>query len=56
VDKLLNHKAGKLKGVAAIYQRHEFREERARALDAWGAFCTGAADEASNVTPLARRV
>jgi integrase len=51
-DKLLNHKPGKLRGVAAVYQRHEFHKERARALDAWGGFCTGRLDEANNVTPL----
>jgi hypothetical protein len=27
----------KLRGVAAIYQRYDFAEERARALDAWAA-------------------
>ena len=35
-DKLLNHTQGTIKGVAAIYQRGEFAEERKRALDAWG--------------------
>lgn len=36
-DRLLNHVQGTIKGVAAIYQRGQFHEERARALDAWGA-------------------
>jgi site-specific recombinase XerD len=40
VDKLLAHKPARLKGVAAIYQRHEFMEERRRALEAWAAFLT----------------
>jgi integrase len=35
IDKLLAHQATKLRGVAAIYQRYDFAEERARALDAW---------------------
>ena len=34
-DKLLAHKAGKLHGVAAVYQRHDFAKEQAQALDAW---------------------
>ena len=41
VDKLLAHKPARLKGVAAIYQRHEFMEERNRALEAWAAHLTG---------------
>ena len=36
-DKLLAHKAGKLHGVAAVYQRHDFAKEQAAALDAWAA-------------------
>jgi integrase len=36
-DKLLAHQPTKLVGVAAVYQRHDFANERARALDAWAA-------------------
>ncbi len=36
-DKLLNHVSGSIRGVAAVYQRGEFAEERRRALDAWAA-------------------
>jgi integrase len=36
-DKILNHQAGTISGVAAVYQRHEFLSERRQALDAWGA-------------------
>ena len=36
-DKILNHQAGTISGVAAVYQRHEFLSERRRALDVWGA-------------------
>jgi integrase len=35
-DKILNHKAGTISGVAAVYQRHEFLSERRQALDVWG--------------------
>ena len=34
-DKLLAHKPTRLAGVASVYQRHEFRAERKRALEAW---------------------
>jgi integrase len=36
-DKILNHQAGTISGVAAVYQRHEFLSERRQALDVWGA-------------------
>jgi len=39
-DKLLNHQPAKLRGVAAVYQRHDFARERARALDVWAGLCT----------------
>ncbi len=35
-DKILNHQAGTISGVAAVYQRHEFLTEREKALDIWG--------------------
>lgn len=41
-DKLLAHKPAKLRGVAAVYQRHDFGPERARALDAWADHVGGA--------------
>jgi hypothetical protein len=36
-DKILNHQAGTISGVAAVYQRHEFLAERKDALERWGA-------------------
>jgi len=36
-DKILNHQAGTISGVAAVYQRHDFLAERKEALDLWGA-------------------
>jgi integrase len=51
VDMLLAHQAAKLKGVAAVYQRHDFAAERTRALDAWGAHMVqGPVD--TNVVPI----
>jgi integrase len=36
-DKILNHQAGTISGVAAVYQRHDFLAERRAALEVWGA-------------------
>jgi integrase len=52
VDKLLAHQPTKLRGVARVYQRHEFAKERAVALDAWASHVTG--DPADNVVAMAR--
>ena len=35
-DKILNHQSGTISGVAAVYQRHEFLNERKEALYQWG--------------------
>ena len=35
-DKLLGHVSGAIRGVAAVYQRHEFLPERKAAMLAWG--------------------
>ena len=50
VDKLLAHQPTKLRGVAAVYQRHDFARERAAALDAWAMHVIGI--EANNVIRL----
>jgi integrase len=50
VDKLLAHQSAKLRGVAGVYQRHDFARERAAALDAWAAHVIGF--ETGNVVPL----
>jgi integrase len=39
-DKILNHKSGTLKGVAAVYQRHTFEPEMKKALEAWASHLT----------------
>jgi len=36
-DKILNHQAGTISGVAAVYQRHDFRAERRESLETGGA-------------------
>lgn len=57
-DKLLAHQPSTLHGAARVYQRHDFADERARALDAWAAHVLRCADkkeeaEASKVADLA---
>ena len=41
VDKILNHTQGTIKGVAAIYNRHPYLEERRAALVLWAETVTG---------------
>lgn len=40
VDKVLNHVSGTIRGVAAVYNRFEYLEQRRAALDAWGRHVT----------------
>jgi integrase len=53
VDKILNHVSGSIEGVAAIYNRHAYLEERKAALEAWGRHVELLLQPApSNVVPL----
>jgi integrase len=36
IDRLLNHLGSAIRGVAAVYNRFEYLEERRAALEAWG--------------------
>jgi integrase len=38
VDRILNHVSGTIRGVAAVYNRHAYLEERKAALEAWGRY------------------
>jgi integrase len=40
VDKVLNHVSGTIRGVAAVYNRFAYLEERRAALEAWGRYVT----------------
>jgi integrase len=40
-DKILNHQAGIISGVAAVYQRHDFLAERRTVVEKWGAHIGG---------------
>jgi integrase len=55
-DMLLAHQPAKLRGVAGIYQRHDFARERARALDAWAEHVTRSTlgEPEANVVALRR--
>lgn len=37
VEAVLNHKSGSIKGVAAVYNRHDYAEEKRAALEVWAA-------------------
>ena len=53
VDKVLNHTAGTIRGVAAVYNRFEYLAERKTALEAWGRFvATLVHPTASNVVQI----
>jgi hypothetical protein len=36
VDRILNHTSGTIGGVARVYNRFEYQDERKAALEAWG--------------------
>lgn len=56
VEAVLNHRSGAIKGVAAIYNRHDYLEEKRRALSAWANFVMGIVEQkdAGNVIPIDR--
>jgi integrase len=52
-DKVLNHTAGTIRGVAAVYNRFAYLDERKAALEAWGSFVESLVRPVpSNVVPL----
>jgi integrase len=53
VDKILNHSVGAIRGVAAIYNRASYIEERKAALEAWGRYVESLVRPSpTNVIPL----
>jgi hypothetical protein len=56
VEAVLNHKSGVIRGVAAVYGRHSFKEEKRRALLAWARFLADLIDGGrnGNIVRLAR--
>jgi integrase len=56
VEAVLNHKSGTIKGVAAVYNRYSYADEKRHALDAWAVqlerlIC---GEPGANVVPLRR--
>jgi hypothetical protein len=37
IEKVLNHSSGSFGGIVGVYQRHDFADEKRRALERWGA-------------------
>ena len=55
VDRILNHVSGTIRGVAAVYNRHAYLEERKAALEAWGRYVENLVRPAPvSVSPLVR--
>ena len=57
VERVLNHVPAAVKGVAKVYQHHEFLPERKAALEAWGRhvdMVVNATTAAANIVPLHR--
>lgn len=53
-EAVLNHVSGAKSGVAGVYQRHDWKQEKRDALDAWGRHIDGLLNptDQSNVVPL----
>lgn len=41
IEKVLNHVSGSFGGIVGVYQRHDFADEKRRALERWGAHVAG---------------
>jgi integrase len=54
IESILNHRSGVISGIARIYNRHDFRAEKAHALTAWAAHLDRLehGDNAGNVVRL----
>ena len=37
IESILNHRSGVISGIARVYNRHDFRAEKAHALTTWAA-------------------
>ncbi|WP_245639403.1 site-specific integrase [Rubellimicrobium mesophilum] len=52
-EAVLNHVSGTGGGIVAVYQRHDFADEKRQALEAWGRFVTDINTEDVNATATA---
>ena len=56
VEAVLNHRSGTRRGVAGVYNRFTYADEKAAALEAWGRRVLSLVEgEADNVVTLAGR-
>ena len=56
VDRILNHVSSTVRGVAAVYQRGQYLDQRKAALEAWARYVVdlGRTDQTGNVESLRR--
>ncbi len=47
--------SGSFAGIVGVYQKHEFSQEKRQALDAWGAFVAGFANNEASKKVVRRR-
>ncbi|MER8453098.1 integrase arm-type DNA-binding domain-containing protein [Mesorhizobium sp. M1428] len=54
IEKVLNHVSGTFAGIVGVYQRHEFKDEKRRAMNAWADYLSALVDDgpAANVVTL----
>jgi integrase len=54
IEKCLNHTSGSFAGIVSVYQRHEYREEKRAAFEAWANFVDQLVTDqpADNVIPM----
>jgi len=52
IEAIVNHISGHRGGIAGIYNRAVYMDERRRALDAWAKLVTSSAADSSNVVPM----
>lgn len=45
IEKLLNHVSGTFAGIVGVYQRHEFKDEKRRAMNAWADYLAALIDD-----------
>ena len=55
IEKVLNHSSGSFAGIVAVYQRHDFADEKRTALEAWSQHIEGlVSGKSAKVVPLRR--
>jgi hypothetical protein len=54
IEKCLNHVSGSFAGIVGVYQRHQFKDEKRAAFDAWARHVMRLVDPQPNVVPFAR--